>query len=589
MLDWLRRSGPVSRLQHSAHAHGLDTAVLTDDVERWLRWMARTLSLVVMAGAGYAVVQLGPAQSDDYVAWEETASLVALGAAALGLLLAWLWEPLGASLALIAGVFVGALAAYQYSLLLALGVALLFIVPAALFLLAWHRTQSWLAIIAVGVVITVALGAGGAAALSFYDRGHGAAHPASDLGPLPDSSVLWAWSGAVTDSSAVITAKVPSGEPVRLAYGAAAALEDAEYVASDRRGPVHRFVLDGLVPATSYHYAVEVAGRLDRGRMGTFATFGEGSQRFTVAFSSCARAGSNGAVFDAIRELQPDLYLIAGDFHYGDVLENSLDAFSDMYDEALTRPAQARLYASAPIAYTWDDHDYGGNDAAADSPSREAALASYRTYVPHYAMALPGSDAPIAQTFTIGRVRFILTDTRSARDPSSVPDGPDKTMLGEEQLAWFLDELTDALTDYPLVVWVSSVPWITDPEPGADHWGGYADERETIATAIAATGNSERLILLGGDAHMVAIDDGSNHDYASGGGGVFPVMQAGALDRVGSEKGGPYSEGAYPGGGQFGVITVDDSGDEIRVELRGLTWESEQLVSLSYTIPETGP
>jgi phosphodiesterase/alkaline phosphatase D-like protein len=579
----------VSRFQHSAHAHGLDTVVLTDDVERWLRWMARALSIVVMAGAVYALVELGSAHGDDYTAWEETASLFALAAAGLGLLLAWLWEPGGASLALVAGVFVGALAAYQYSLLLALGVALLFIVPAALFLLAWHRTQSWLSIIAVATVITVALGAGGAAALSFYNQGHGAAHPASNLGPLPESPVLWIWSGAVTESAAVVTAKVPSNEQVRLAYDRTATFDDAQFVVSDRRGPVHRFVLDGLAPATTYHYAIEIAGRLDTARTGTFETFDEGPQDFTVAFSSCARAGSNGAVFDTIRELQPDLYLIAGDFSYGDVLANSLDAFSHMYDQGLTRPAQARLYASTPIAYTWDDHDYGGNDAASDSPSREAALISYRAHVPHYPLSLPGNDAPIAQAFTIGRVRFILTDTRSARDPSSLPDGPDKTLLGDEQLAWFLDEVTGALADYPLVVWVSSVPWLAEPDSGSDDWGGYTHEREIIASTIAATGNGDRLILLGGDAHMLAIDDGSNNDFAPGGGAAFPVMQAGALDRVGSVKGGPYSEGTYPGGGQFGLITVTDDGGEITVDLRGLTWEAEEVVSLSLTIPETSP
>ena len=53
----------------------------------------------------------------------------------------------------------------------------------------------------------------------------------------------------------------------------------------------------------------------------------------------------------------------------------------------------------------------------------------------HYGLALEGFDAPIAQAFTIGRTRFILTDARSARDPSSIDDGPEKSILGAEQLA----------------------------------------------------------------------------------------------------------------------------------------------------------
>lgn len=544
---------------------------------------------MVLAGAAYALVQFGAPRSHEYVAWEETASVIALAVAGGGLVLAFIWEPVGAATALISGVFVGALAAYEFSLLIALGVALLFLVPATLFLLAWHRTQSWLSIIVVGTVMGIVLAMGGGVALAFYMDGHGPTHPESALGELTPSQVLWVWSGGVTTSSAVVAASVPSAQPVRLAYGPSPTLDVPAYAASSLRGPVHRFDLEGLTEATTYHYAVEVGGVIDEGRVGTFTTFSEGPQDLTIAFASCARTGSNGSVFDTIRELQPDLFISTGDFHYGDVLENSLGAFGDLYDLTLTEPAQARLYASVPIAYTWDDHDFGGNDAASDSPSRDAALVSYRTHVPHYEFALAGIDAPIAQAFTVGRIRFILTDTRSARDPRTDPDGPGKTMLGDEQLNWFLAELERSLVEYPLVVWVSSVPWIAEPHSSADHWGGYAYEREEIAAAIAATGHSNRLLLLAGDAHMLAIDDGTNNDYAPGGGASFPVMQAAALDRNGSVKGGPYSEGAYPGGGQFGLMEVNDDGTELRIKLRGLTWESEELVALDLSISGVTP
>jgi phosphodiesterase/alkaline phosphatase D-like protein len=269
-------------------------------------------------------------------------------------------------------------------------------------------------------------------------------------------------------------------------------------------------------------------------------------------------------------------------------MANSLDAFAALYDLTLTQPGQAALYRSTPIAYVWDDHDFGPNDAAADSPSRPAALLSYRENVPHYEFPLRGWDAPIAQAFSIGQVRIIMTDTRSARDPAAQPDGPDKTMLGAEQLEWFLAELEASLDRYPVVVWVSSVPWIAAAEPDADHWGGYSYERQRIADAIAEIGG-EGLVMLAGDAHMVAIDDGSNSDYAAEGGGGFPVMQSGALDRNGSVKGGPYSEGFHAGGGQFGLLTVSDRGDEISVQLRGMTWDGTELTSLDLVFPMDSP
>jgi len=568
------------RFTEVVHQRGLDHVVLTDDVELWMRWLGRGLSIVVLAGSILALMEFGAPRSHEYLAWEEAASLVALTVACVGLCTAWVWEPLGAGLTMVAGVFVGALAAYQYSLLIALGVALLFMVPAGLFLLAWQRTQSWVAVIVVGVVMTLVLTGGGAMALSFYDDGHGPTHPESVVTPLPASAVEWIWSGGVGNTSAVVTAKVPDGENVRLVYGKADSFEDARYQSSDFRGPVYRFNLSGLEPNTRYYYAVESDGLLDTVRRGTFSTFGKDTRVLAVAFGSCARTGSNAAVFDTIRLLEPDLYINTGDLHYGDVMENSLDAFASLYDLTLTQPGQAALYRSVPIAYTWDDHDFGPNDSSSTSPSRQAALLSYREHVPHYDFMLDGFDAPIAQAFTIGRTRFILTDTRSMRNPSTVADGPQKSMLGSEQLEWFLVEISTALDTFPIVVWVNSVPWITETEEQADHWGGYTFEREKIADAIAAAG-SEGLIMLAGDAHMVAIDDGSNNSFASDGDGAFPVMQAAALDRNGSSKGGPYSEGMFPGGGQFGLMRISDKGDEVLVELTGLDWTGREVARLA--------
>ncbi len=42
--------------------------------------------------------------------------------------------------------------------------------------------------------------------------------------------------------------------------------------------------------------------------------------------------------------------------------------------------------------------------------------AGYQSHVPHYPMANPNPFRGIYQAFTIGRVRFILTDLRSNAD-----------------------------------------------------------------------------------------------------------------------------------------------------------------------------
>lgn len=136
---------------------------------------------------------------------------------------------------------------------------------------------------------------------------------------------------------------------------------------------------------------------------------------------------------------------------------------------------------------------------------------------------------------------MVLTDVRSARRPG-------RTMLGEEQLRWLEHELLESHRTRALTIWVSPVGWIGGSTEGGDAWDGFDDERRGLADFVADNG-IDRLVMVTGDAHMVAIDDGTNSGYAADGGRGCPVLNAAALDRPGAVKGGPYSEGTYPGGG----------------------------------------
>ena len=181
------------------------------------------------------------------------------------------------------------------------------------------------------------------------------------------------------------------------------------------------------------------------------------------------------------------------------------------------------------------------------------------------------SEATIHQAFSVGRVRFLITDTRSARSPRTVP-AAERTMLGRDQLAWLLAELQKA-SDAPLVIWINTVPWITKRnEATIEGWAPYAVERRIIADAIKRHGLTRRLLMLSGDAHMLAIDDGTNSEYATGaasGDRGFVVAHAGPMDRYPRIKGGRYSHGQIAQNGQFGVLDVVDDGRSVQVTIQG--------------------
>jgi alkaline phosphatase D len=393
--------------------------------------------------------------------------------------------------------------------------------------------------------------------------------PAARRGP-----VIGVWSGTVTARGA--TVKVLADGPgleVDLDLSAEGVPTARRSQATDAFG-VAAFVLDGLRDRTRYRYLVSAPG--EPGIEGRFRTFGDGPFSFRVLFASCAGTGSTSPVFTAMREHDADLFVHMGDLHYENIGRNEVERFRRAYLDVHRSPTQSALFRSVPIAYTWDDHDFGPNDSDRTSPSRGAALEAYRRFVPHYPLAAdPG--ATIHQSFTIGRVVFLVTDCRAGRSPRRAPE-PERTMLGRGQLEWLLARLDEARSS-PLVVWVNSVPWITKrDESTREGWAPFARERERIADHVVRLGLVDRLVMLSGDAHMLAMDDGTHSQYSRLPGAPargFTVAHAAPMDRRPSRKGGPYTHPEVAQNGQYGVMDVTDDGARVRVSLRGMRGGSE--------------
>jgi phosphodiesterase/alkaline phosphatase D-like protein len=405
---------------------------------------------------------------------------------------------------------------------------------------------------------------------------------ANQSGPIAE----WIWIGGVSENRATAVAKLGQ-ESAGLLISRNEDLVDhlrIEPTSSEQvpDGWIARFEIEGLSENTLFHYTIEGGEGTGPEFSGVFQTFPSGRAPLLVAVASCATTGSNHPVFDAIRSLNPHFYLNTGDLHYEDIAINDTALFYEAYSRVLNSHRQSLLYRSTPIAYIWDDHDYGPNNSDRTSPSRPAALESYQVAVPHYPLVCENKDA-IYQAFSFGKIRFIMTDNRSLRPPRSVRDGPERSMLGAAQKEWFFKELKNSSQTHDLVVWVNSVPWIGD-DGSYDNWAGFTFERREIANFIEQHG-IKNLCVLSGDAHMVAIDDGSNNRYSDSGEPLFPVLQAAALHRRGSVKGGPYSHGTFPGHGQFGVLRVEYPDDEtIRVTLSGHNEEMETLTEYSFDL-----
>ena len=305
--------------------------------------------------------------------------------------------------------------------------------------------------------------------------------------------------------------------------------------------------LDGtLTPRTAYYYGITRPQRTPNsavvaGEVGFFVTPApEGSRMdFTIAAGSCAYTGSKSSSFSEVLALNPLVFIHMGDMHYEDLNTLDVDERLRAYDRVMGSPSQRLLYMRTVFTYMWDDHDWLGNNQ--DSEDAEAASVAKRAYslaIPHYPLGSSSSDtadAPKYQAFTIGTVRFIVTDLRSEslRSTEYYPG----RMYSTEQKEWLLGELALA-ANYDFVVWVTTRPWTEPVKAGSDSWGGFASERDELSAFIAATvgAGPRNLLVLSGDNHQVAFDDGSSTDFSGQDvhPGGFPLLHSGPLANYGA-------------------------------------------------------
>jgi phosphodiesterase/alkaline phosphatase D-like protein len=95
-----------------------------------------------------------------------------------------------------------------------------------------------------------------------------------------------------------------------------------------------------------------------------------------IAFGSCANEHRPQPVWQAINELKPQLFIFTGDNVYADTADPA--KLQESYELLAAEPEFAKLRAGTPILATWDDHDYGKNDAGEEFEGKQAAAEARR-------------------------------------------------------------------------------------------------------------------------------------------------------------------------------------------------------------------
>lgn len=308
-----------------------------------------------------------------------------------------------------------------------------------------------------------------------------------------------------------------------------------------------------------------------------------------IVFASCAHQNEDQSMWARVAAENPDLVLFIGDNVYGDVRSNdaALPELKAAYMRLAASEPFARLRAAAPVLTTWDDHDYGLNDAGVDYRFKAQSEALYE-----YAWAL-GPDDPrrripgVYAAWNVGpkgeRAQIILLDTRYFRSPLKATDEPNargkeryvpdtdkaKTMLGDAQWRW-LKETLEQPADLRIIV--SSVQVIADGH-GWESWDKLPAERERLYDVIDDA-DAGGVILLSGDRHAAALYE--RRDVID-----YPLFEATSssinlpASKWRAESGETYVEpGPHRLGGMiydanYGLLEVDWEKRSLAVSIRG--------------------
>ncbi len=314
-----------------------------------------------------------------------------------------------------------------------------------------------------------------------------------------------------------------------------------------------------------------------------------------IAFGSCAEQNKPQPIWGPIRAQRPDLFLFLGDNIYGDTRDP--EVLAAKYRQLADQPGFQRLRGETPIMATWDDHDYGENDAGADYPMKERSKELFLDFFGEplgTERRLRDDGIYTAQTFGPPgrRVQIIMLDTRYARTPLLRVDflsalarrsrsvgpyqpqnSPQARMLSDSQWLWLEARLREP-AEFRILC--SSTPVLMD-YTGWETWANMPRELQRLQRLIGTTG-AAGLVIISGDVHRAELS-------MSRGQAPYPLWEMTASGLTKSRR---YVApnmnrvGAHYNGRNFGTVEIDWDRADPAITLR--TRDKSGLAVISHTL-----
>ena len=305
-----------------------------------------------------------------------------------------------------------------------------------------------------------------------------------------------------------------SGE-VRLVYYPPAQLGQKGWTswqpAREDRDFTLQFELQGLAPNQVYLVEAQVRSAALAGPVvgyhGRFKTSPVESDDAAVSFTVVTCHDfirrddlENGhKIYPAMSAQQPDFMVHAGDVEYYDKpgpWAKSEELARYKWNRIFALPFQKDFYGKTSVYFQKDDHDILKNDAwPGDSYGEltwDQGLAIFKEQT--------STGARPYRTVRWGKhLQIWLMEGREFRSPNDLPDGPNKSIWGAEQKAWFFKTFAESDATFRILISPTPILGPDRPKKNDNHANhGFLHESEEIRDFLATQDDA---FVICGDRH----------------------------------------------------------------------------------------
>ncbi|MDG2014585.1 MAG: sulfatase-like hydrolase/transferase [Pirellulaceae bacterium] len=280
----------------------------------------------------------------------------------------------------------------------------------------------------------------------------------------------------------------------------------------------HQFSLTKLEPGTRYSVSSEARANPESGITsrveGSFKTALNADQIGDVAFSVVTGQEyhrrddvANGhKIYPQMQELGTDFFVHTGDIVYYDKagpFADTLPLARFKWNRTYAMPFQRDFHNQTASYFMKDDHDTLKNDCW---PGQNYGDISWEQGLQLFREQVPMGESTY-RTIRWGRdLQIWLVEGRDFRSPNRMPDGPEKTIWGEEQKQWLFNSVKNS--DATFRILISPTP-IVGPDRGNkkdNHANvGFTHEGNEIRNFVS---QQEDMYVVCGDRHWqyVSVD-----------------------------------------------------------------------------------